>query len=147
MTLAKLAALLAGYYPAGVYQFVSRAQPVTIAMTAQVHGWRCFVVNGQRIHNKATFLQVCGAAMEFPGYVHHNWDAFEESVSDLSWAPAAGYLLLYDHVANFATQQPREWGMALTVLQEAVGTWGAQGRPFFVLLRGVGGFATALPRL
>ena len=66
-----------------------------------------------------TFLLAAGQALAFPGYYGRNWDAFEEMVNDLSWLPAAGYVILYDYVYRFAAAQPEAWQVALAILQSA----------------------------
>ena len=85
--------------------------------------------------------------MDFPDYVGNNWDAFEEAIRDLEWAPADGYLLVYDYPHNFATNSPAEWNTALTILQDAVDYWRERGIPLFVLLRKTDGTLDHIPRL
>ena len=34
------------------------------------------------------------AAFQFPYYFGENWDALDECLADLSWLPAAGYVIL-----------------------------------------------------
>lgn len=132
----KLDAILSEAIPPGIYRLHSRAQASTIVQAAERHGWRGFYLDGRQIDDKATFLAASAAAMQFPSYFGHNWDAFEECVNDLAWVPASGYLLLYDAVARFATAQPAEWATARAILAGAAARWQARGTPMYVLLRG-----------
>jgi len=74
--------------------------------------------------------------MEFPGYAGKNWDAFEECVTDLSWAEAEGYVVLYDHADAFELATPRAWSTAMDILSDAVKSWHDADTPMYVLLRG-----------
>lgn len=142
-----LAQIFAGAVAPGVYRFAAQIPPAVAAAAAEKYGWRFFYIDGRTVFDKSTFLATAAQAFGFPLYFGHNWDAFEEMVNDLSWAPGAGYLLLYDDVANFATNAPDEWAVALDILHHAVATWRAQGLPLIVLLRRLGREATALSSL
>ena len=60
----------------------------------------------------------------------------KKSLNDMSWAPAWGYLLVFDGAGGFARSQPDEFAVALAILQESVRRWDALGIPLVVLLRG-----------
>ena len=143
----ELEALLTGQGVANVYRLMSRAAVETIIATVEAHGWRCFAIDGAAVTDKKSFLECSAAIMRFPAYWGQNWDAFEECLFDLSWAPAVGYVLLYDDVENFARQSPQEWSVAYDILTEAVSRWQKLGVPFVVLMRKTGHLVRGLPRL
>lgn len=145
--MSKLETILKGGVAPGVYRFASRAKAETIQEEAAAQGWRCFHLDGQAIADKTSFIAACQAAFSLPGYFGKNWDALEECLNDLSWAPAAGYIVLYDHVANFAEQDPTNWGTALYILRDAAGNWGHAGTPMVVLLRQTGRLEQPVPEL
>ena len=131
----------------GVYRLRTEARAATILEAFTAHGWRAFYVDGSQIRDKAGFLAAAGAALAFPAYFGHNWDAFEEMVNDLSWAPAPGYVLLYDWAGEFACADPERWAVALEILTQAAQQWDAAGRPFYVLLRRTQGCVSGVARL
>ena len=143
----KLAAIFDGTRPAGVYRCTLRAGAETIARQVEARGWRCFYLAGGQIADKSDFLRVWSEVAAFPGYFGRNWDALDESLRDLAWAPAQGYLVLYDNVAHFAAAGPDEFAVALDVFQTAVEHWGATATPMTVLLRGAGRAVRNLPKL
>ena len=112
-------AIAGGAVPAGVYVLTSRAKVDSVRDA----------VDGTTIQDKLSFLAATRAALELPSYTGHNWDAFEETINELSWAPAPGYVVLYDNVANFAEAQPEQWDTALSILQAASANWAAAGTP------------------
>ena len=143
-----LVAMLArGSLASGVYRCEANIWPDLLGAAAALQGWRFYYLNGATIFDKRSFLSACQAALHLPAYFGHNWDAFEETIRDLAWAPADGYLILYDRVANFAANRPDEWAIALDILRSAADEWARQGTPFYVLLRHSGGGTAGVPLL
>jgi hypothetical protein len=142
-----LEAILKGEVASGVYRFASRAKPETVQAAAAAQGWRCFYLDGTTVADKASFLAACQEAFALPAYFARNWDALEECINDLSWAPAAGYIVLYDQVESFAAQDPTNWGTALYILRDAAGNWAHEGTPMVVLLRQAGRLEQPVPDL
>lgn len=134
----KLEQLLTGESKPGLYRIDASVQPQSVKRLAEEHGWRFFHVDGSQVQDKRSFIRATGAAMGFPDYSAQNWDAFEESIRDLTWAPSAGYLVLFDDPDEFAAREPEQWQIARSILQDAVETWGAAGTPMAVLFRKAG---------
>jgi hypothetical protein len=131
----RLQDLLAGGTPPGVYRFLGRAAPETICALAEAAGWRCFHLDGTQVAAKLTLLDAVAGAAGFPAYCGRNWDALEECLRDLSWAPARGYLILWDDARVLAKADPRAYATALDILRSASEHWQSKGIPFVVLLR------------
>lgn len=121
--------------PPGLYRWLPPVEMPALVEGIEQLGWHLFRLDGRRARNKASFLQAATAAMHFPGYFGRNWDAFEECINDLSWAPARGYVLIYEHVWWLACEQPAAWRTAQAILHEACCNWASQDTPFLVLLR------------
>ncbi len=134
----KLEQLLCSEHPSGLYRIEASAEPETVRRLAEAHGWRFFHVDGSEVGDKRSFIRTAGAAMNFPAYSGQNWDAFEESIRDLNWAPAPGYLVLFDEPDQFAARDPEQWEVARSILQTAADTWRANGIPMLVLFRKAG---------
>lgn len=142
-----LEGVLDGSAPAGIYRFAGMIGSDELVREATRQGWHAAQINGAAINNKAAFLEAIARAFAFPGYFGRNWDALEESIHDLSWAKAPGYLLVYGAPWHFAAACPKEWQIALDILREAAGYWASQGKPFYVLLRRTRGSAPEAPLL
>lgn len=121
----------------GLYQLKSRYRSALILAEVAAHGWQPIHLAGQSVIDKPSFLRACAEAMRFPAYFGNNWDALADMLGDLSWLPAQGYVLLYDHADTFARHSPAEWEIAQTILAETAAYWGARGTPFYVLFRGM----------
>jgi RNAse (barnase) inhibitor barstar len=120
----------------GLYRFGSRATHEFLMNEADAAGWRLFYLDGARVRDKKSFLDKAARAMEFPEYFGHNWDAFEECVNDLAWAPASGYILLFQAPERMIKNARADWEIAVEILTTAIENWNEQGVPFYVLLRG-----------
>lgn len=136
--------LFTGQASPGMYRLRANANLDALKRQAEEHGWRVFHVDGARVQDKNTFIRTAGKAMRFPAYSAQNWDAFEESIRDLSWAPAEGYLVLFDEPDQFAAQNPEQWAVARDILDDTIRFWRQQGKPMVVLLRRAG---RALPEI
>jgi hypothetical protein len=142
--MSKLQAILQGQVPPGVYRFPSRALLATLQAEAEEAGWRLFYLDGSNIYDKAGLLDAAKPAFAMPGYVGNNWDAFEEAINDLAWAPAAGYAVLFDDAGNLDDGDPAAMATLMDILATAADNWSHEGRPFFGLLRGAGRSEAAL---
>ncbi len=127
----------------GVYQLplslegVSAAALAT-AVSASETGWHITILDGTDLHDKATLLTAVGEAFAFPAYFGHNWDALEEMLADLSWLPAAGYVILLEGFEQLAHSDPANWHTLLSIWQETTAVW-ANDRPMLVFVRGEAG--------
>ena len=142
--MSKLQSILDGSRQPGVYRFASRASAKHVRSLLEADGWRVFHLDGHDITDKPSFLDACATVMEFPAYFGKNWDAFEECLTDLSWAEADGYVILFDHADAFELGAPHDWQAAMDILGDAVKSWHEAGKPMYVLLRGA---KTMLPTL
>jgi hypothetical protein len=143
----KVEALFSGSFTPGVYRTDLRMTAAALARAAERHGWQAFHIDGRELATKVEFLEVGARALRFPSYSGQNWDAFEESLNDMGWAPAQGYLVVFDRAGGFARAQPDEFAVALSIFQESVRRWLQLDTPLIVLLRGVGRAADGLPWL
>jgi hypothetical protein len=130
----KLSELVKDRRASGVYILAGDAGAVEVGHIAQGNGLAFFSLSGRDVRSKDTLLQEAGKACNFPDYFGHNWDAFEECVTDMSWQPAPGYLLLVDELASLREKSPGDFDTFLAVLHDAASSWASQGKAFFVLI-------------
>jgi len=119
----------------GLYRWLPPVDAVVLTAAVGQFGWRVFQLDGRGARSKTSFLDAAAEAMSFPNYFGRNWDAFEECINDLSWAPARGYVLIYTHVWWLACEHPAAWRTARAILHDACRNWASQDTPFLVLLR------------
>lgn len=79
---------------------------------------------------KETLMRNVAAALDVPDGFGANWDALEDSLSDLSWRPARSHVLIFDN-PQAMPQDDRD--VLLDVLQSVAEFWAGEGMPFFAV--------------
>lgn len=130
----RLAELVKDRRATGVYILSGDASAVEVGHIAQGNGLAFFSLSGKEVRSKDALLQEAGKACHFPDYFGHNWDAFEECVTDMSWQPAPGYLLLVEDIASLRKKSPGDFDTFLAVLRDAAASWASQGKAFYVFI-------------
>ena len=101
-----------------------------ICMLARSVGFDCTRIELAGCSDKAEFLVRIAAALGFPAWFGHNWDAFFDCLTDLSWRPALGYVLILEHATELQATEPEVFDTALAILGDAATVWQARGAPF-----------------
>lgn len=83
---------------------------------------------------KDRVLERFARALRFPDWFGGNFDALADSLGDLSWLPADGYLLLIEHSDAWRRADDENFATLLDILNEAAVAWGDQGVPFWALM-------------
>jgi hypothetical protein len=96
-------------------------------------GVKVFYLDGRAINSKKSFFSKAAEVMQFPEYFGHNWDAFDECITDLEWVPAKRYVLIYNKPNLFAETNPLDWQIAYDTLQSAVDYWQSTDTPMDLL--------------
>lgn len=81
--------------------------------------------------DKASLFAALARALDFPPDFGRNWDALADSLSDLSWLPAQGYVLLLDEAQALHDADPRDFDVLLDILDETAASWSQARIPFF----------------
>lgn len=95
-----------------------------------------FHVDGRNVQRKEQLMNAIATALDLPGHFGHNWDALEESLTDLDGIDAQGYLLLYDHIDGLASAHPDQFETLLEILKDAVKSWRDDDTAMIVVLAG-----------
>ena len=125
----------------GVHVWSTDRCAAEIRAEAEEIAWRCVVIDGSRVRNKAQFLEECERSYRFPAYFGHNWDALADCLADLQWLPppatgsGGGILTVFEDSDVFARAALDDYNIALEVWEEAAEAWRRIGVPFTVLLR------------
>ena len=81
--------------------------------------------------DKDTLLRALDQACGFPDYFGFNWDALADSLSDFSWQPANGYILIYEHPEKL--NEP-DLEIFLDIILEVAQIWAGVNTPFKLLV-------------
>lgn len=132
--------------PAGQGQAANRAEAVRrlplpdatvagIEALAQSVGLRVHVVDLTGCATKADLLERAAAALVFPAWFGHNWDAWFDCLTDFSWLPAAsGHVLLLRHASGLRQASPEVLDTALAIVEDAARVWAGRGTQFVAFI-------------
>ena len=84
--------------------------------------------------NKPTLLLRIAVAMDFPTTASRNWDALSDSLRDLNWMPAAGYMLLFEGAGELHHVDEDDFDTLVSILDEANAEWKTRDVPFWAFL-------------
>lgn len=94
-------------------------------------GEALFLIDLAGAEDKAALLERTAAALHFPDWFGHNWDAWFDCLADLSWiAPAQGYVLLLRRARGLQRSAPEVLDTALAVAEDAARVWAGRGIRF-----------------
>lgn len=125
-----LASRLKDVNEAGVYRLNCALSDVRT--TAWQDGFAVFDADLSGVHGKGEFLAVLAQAIHAPDWFGHNWDALADALGDLSWQPAAGYVLVLQNGGASLGLCDEEFEDATEILNDTVRFWKSRNTPFWV---------------
>lgn len=117
----------------GAY-FVDARENESLADAARALDFRVANVDLAGCADKDAVLRRFAQALQFPEWFGGNFDALADSLGDLSWLRADGYLLLIEHTDAWRLADDDNFATLLDILNEAAVVWGDQGVPFWSLM-------------
>lgn len=106
---------------------------------AQNGGRRVVVATLDGQGDKTDIIDTLARAFDMPRWFGHNWDALYDCLTDLSWFPATGYVLILTGTSPDAANAP----ILTDLLTDCCDHWQAEGVPFHVFTDSVVGAAPA----
>lgn len=117
----------------GVF-FVTQDDIAALDRSAQSTSLRTLPIDLHACTDKASLLRHLDDALHFPAGFGGNWDALSDSLRDLSWLHAKGYLLLIMHAETLRDADEAEFDIFTDILDEAAESWRTAGVPFFACI-------------
>ncbi|HPR05272.1 MAG TPA: barstar family protein [Denitromonas sp.] len=99
-----------------------------IASAAQKRERRIVDVALDGLTDKAQILDALAQRFDMPRWFGHNWDALYDCLTDLSWLPAKGYVLILTNAAPDTCAAP----ILTDLLTDCCEHWQDRGVPFHV---------------
>ena len=131
-----LQAHLASKTPSGVYWLKDHDSIKDLDTAAKAAKLAFYHLEGAKIEGKEQFLNHASVVLHFPSDCGKNWDAFYDCLTDMEWAPAAGYLVYFDHTDAFASHHESQLETVVELFQDAVDFWKGEGKAMLVVLSG-----------
>jgi RNAse (barnase) inhibitor barstar len=97
-------------------------------------GLCCAHVSLDGCRDKQELMHRFASVLEFPEGFGNNWDALADSLGDLSWLGADGYVLGLMHSQGFRQSHPADYDALVSVLEDVADGWRAQAVPFWAFI-------------
>ena len=128
----------------GVYQISGNTNDVENA--AQATDLTLFTINAESIKNTQDLFYEFASVLNFPEYFGQNWDALHECLTDLSWMPFKGIVLLVKHSKHLYDTKPDDFKKMIQVLLLVTHHWQSQNIAFFVFIHDHSDWNSDLPK-
>lgn len=112
--------------------FVTSEDLEPLGEAAGMQGLRVCRIDLADYADQETLFDRLTQPLQLPADFGRNWDALADSMRDLSWLKATGYILLFDHADAMQDRSEEDFDTLLDVLEEAVDFWQEAQTPFFV---------------
>ena len=126
-------ALLADPLQAGAY-FIDDRDTAAMAEAGVALDFAVARIDLAGCDDKAAVLAKLAQALDFPEWFGGNWDALADSLGDLSWLQAPGYLLLVEHAGDWRDADGGAFDTLLAILNEVAADWRERNVAFWALL-------------
>lgn len=93
----------------------------------------------------AEALNRLGQHLHFPDWYGSNFDALLDCLSDPSWDPAPGKIVMIEGIESLRLANPDSFATLIEVFQAAADTYREAGQPFWLLLDSAVPGIAALP--
>jgi len=84
--------------------------------------------------DESELFERIASALAFPDWFGANWDALFDCLNDLSWLPARGYVLVFEHTGGLADEAPQVLHALRELLIESAVAWRERGVTFRAVL-------------
>jgi RNAse (barnase) inhibitor barstar len=122
------------YLNSGIYKDGLVRRNSSIKKAAAVNGLDYSVIDIKKVADKTDFMKAVARSLDFPAYFGMNWDALSECLSDMSWRPARGYVIVFTGFRAAEEKLGRDIKILETIFNSALQYWKKQGTGFFIIL-------------
>lgn len=103
-----------------------------LARAASVAGLDIAHISLGAVGTKEELLRRFASALGFPEWFGANWDALEDCLTDMSWRPADGYVLVVDGIPGLEELASDDRDTLFDILRSCARFWAGEATPFFV---------------
>ncbi len=130
MKAAQYQGLLRDRRHAGVYH-EPHGDADELLRAAEGNGFATFRIDLGMVRDKDELLGAIAAAMEFPDWFGRNWDALDDCLTDLSWRPADGYVVMLEHCDGIHGRAESDFVAMMQAFSRTADAWRSEDVPFW----------------
>lgn len=126
--------LFGSYLNSGVHRVEEDIDEVGIRKAAAAHGFAFSIVDLCEVQDKMGILSEIARSLGFPSYFGMNWDALNDCLTDMSWRPASGYVVLLTGLGTIDAGAVEDMRVVIRILESAAEHWRQRGVAFHSIL-------------
>jgi IS1 family transposase len=85
------------------------------------------IMRGYRSRTKSELLSEWAAALQFPWYFGHNWDAFHECIRDMAWLSASSYVYVIEQSDMLLKREAHRLTTQIEIFASSAVEWAEYG--------------------
>jgi RNAse (barnase) inhibitor barstar len=129
----------------GVYLLTH--DPTEVEQAAKDAGLHFFRIDVGDAKGKKDFLARIAQELHFPYHFGHNWDALNDSLSDLDLlSDKRGLVLILENAGRYGAKHQDDLESAISVLDSAAEFWKEEDQPFWGFIHGAADSNYELPK-
>lgn len=133
MSISHYEALFSNVALAGVHH-LPHGQIDDLVAGASAAGCLVLRVDLSTTRDKEQMLDCIAKALRFPEWFGQNWDALADSLLDMGWLPAAGYVVILDHCDGIHGRAEADFVKLVQIFQDAADVWREDDVAFWCLV-------------
>jgi RNAse (barnase) inhibitor barstar len=122
MTTPNIAGFLADSKPPRLAA-ISPNNAKALVEAAKKIGYAIWALDGRKMKNDETIFDHFAQVLHFPDYFGRNWDAMDECLRDMEWAPAAAHLLVVNDADALFLTSPASFKSLIDCMRFASNHW------------------------
>jgi RNAse (barnase) inhibitor barstar len=126
--------VFSSYLNSGVYRLEQGRKQTDIKKAAALYELDFTHIDLKKVGGKETFLKKTARALRFPEYFGMNWDALSDCLTDMSWKPAPGYVLLFTRFRLYTEKATADGKVISQIFDSSTKYWRQKEVPFYVIL-------------
>lgn len=126
--------IFGSYLNSGIYNSGPVRKNSLIKKVAARNNLNHTIIDTKRVIDKNSFLSTMAQSLDFPAYFAMNWDALSECLTDMSWKPASGYVLVLTNFRAVRGNIASDLEIIQRIFDSTVQYWKERGTGFYIIL-------------
>lgn len=126
--------IFGSYLNSGIYTSGPVRKNSLIKKAAAGNNLNYTIIDTKKVIDKNSFLYTMEHSLDFPAYFGMNWDALSENLTDMSWKPASGYVLVLTNFRAVRGNIGSDLEIINRIFDSTVQYWKERGSGFYIIL-------------
>jgi RNAse (barnase) inhibitor barstar len=122
------------YSNSSVYNITNNTNIRLMKKAAIKNGLDFTYMDLKKVVDKDSFLMIMSRTLKFPTYFGMNWDALNDCLTDMSWKPAIGYVIVFTNFKSISENMAAEIQIIRNIFDSSAQYWKQKKVQFYIVL-------------